>query len=219
MEGVPEGPMISPRDRTTAESGHILITGTGRAGTTLLVRYFAALGFDTGFAADEAVDTISNAGLERLPDGSVLPYVIKSPYYASSLGAIIDRRALTIKCCIVPVRRLFDAAESRRRVRHEAERAGRDPGGQPGTIVGTTNPAEQENALAAQLYELIEACARHATPLHLLHFPTFAESHAHLYAGLRPILDEHGVAEAESVKAHKTVSDVRMIHKFVEGAP
>jgi hypothetical protein len=28
---------------------HILISGTGRAGTTFLVQLFTALGFDTGF--------------------------------------------------------------------------------------------------------------------------------------------------------------------------
>lgn len=56
------------RSRQGPHADHILIGGTGRAGTTLLVQYFTALGFDTGFTLDQAmqrVDSISRAGLEH----------------------------------------------------------------------------------------------------------------------------------------------------------
>jgi hypothetical protein len=43
-----------------AGSGHgrILISGTGRSGTTLLVQYFTALGFDTGFTLEQALSRV-----------------------------------------------------------------------------------------------------------------------------------------------------------------
>lgn len=46
---------------------HIIISGTGRAGTTFLVQYLTAVGLNTGFSIEEAVnnaDHISHAGLE-----------------------------------------------------------------------------------------------------------------------------------------------------------
>ena len=59
---------MATSDRKSAADGHILIGGTGRAGTTLLVQWFTVMGFDTGFSVEEAldrVDPISNAGLEH----------------------------------------------------------------------------------------------------------------------------------------------------------
>ena len=50
-----------------AKSGHIVITGTGRSGTTLLVQFFSALGFDTGYTLEQVksqVDSRSKSGLE-----------------------------------------------------------------------------------------------------------------------------------------------------------
>ena len=59
---------------------HIIISGTGRVGTTFLVQLFTALGLDTGFS-DLASDVFANchAGMEwdiRHPDA---PYIIKKP--------------------------------------------------------------------------------------------------------------------------------------------
>jgi len=44
---------------------HVLITGTGRAGTSLLVQILTELGLDTGFKKGVKLDAKSNAGLER----------------------------------------------------------------------------------------------------------------------------------------------------------
>ena len=66
-------------------SRHLLIAGTGRAGTSFLVRYLAKLGLDTQLSrtgADANWDDAANAGLETLllPGAADLPYVIKSPW-------------------------------------------------------------------------------------------------------------------------------------------
>lgn len=56
------------RDRRSTDDGHILIGGTGRAGTTLLVRWFTALGFDTGFTPEEVAGRRS--AISGLPDST-----------------------------------------------------------------------------------------------------------------------------------------------------
>jgi hypothetical protein len=63
---------------------HLVIAGTGRAGTSFLVRYLTELGLDTTLArnGDRAGwDSEANAGLESLlVSGNDLPYVVKSPW-------------------------------------------------------------------------------------------------------------------------------------------
>jgi len=202
--------MTVPHNRRSRSDGHILISGTGRAGTTLLVRYFTALSFDTGFSVNAPVDEIANAGLERTPEQGPLHYVAKSPFY----GEMIDK--IRVKCCIVPMRRLLDVADSRRRVYREAKRRGLNASAHPGSI-STKDPAGEEVALALRFHNLIEALARGGTPVHLLHFPEFAESSGVLYTGLRSVLDEHGVSREESDAAHRATVDLGLIHKFGEG--
>ena len=105
--------------RSGPGNGHILITGTGRSGTTLLVQYFTALGFDTGFTPEQIerrIDDVSHAGLETPLSADPLPYVAKSPFYTGSLGNALDAGDVEVAACIVPMRDLFAAAESRRRV-------------------------------------------------------------------------------------------------------
>lgn len=203
--------------RKSSKDGHILISGTGRTGTTLLVKYFTALGFDTGFSIEDTTrvrNVISNAGLEF--PGEPRPYVIKSPY-TEPLGALVDRRAFKIKCCIVPIRCLFDAAASRRRVYREAKQEGKDPIAYPGSIwvnSDPTDPHQQESVLAIRFYKLIEALTRHAVPTYFLHFPTFVESADDIYDRLKPILDEHEVSQIESKIAFQSVVDPHLVHKF-----
>jgi hypothetical protein len=135
-----------PRSRTDASQGRIIITGTGRAGTTLLVQLFTALGFDTGFSLEEAligVDSISHAGLERELLDEANPYVIKSPWFAGKLLAALEAEQIRISAAIVPMRDLFSAAESRRRATEEAARRGLDASLQPGGLWLTQDPAKQ----------------------------------------------------------------------------
>lgn len=200
--------MIVHASRKSSEAGHILISGTGRAGTTLLVKYFTVLGFDTGFSEDDVRRT--DIGLEYVSAEEPLPYVVKSPLYADIIGSCLDRGALAIKYCIVPVRRLFDAAESRRRIHRANPKSGL------GGLSATDDPGNQEVALALQFYKLIEALTAHGVPVHFLYFPAFAESATTLYRGLKSVLDEHGISSAESDTAHRSVVDLGLVHRFTE---
>ena len=108
---------FKPTGRPSAGSGHIIISGTGRAGTTLLVQLFTHLGFDTGFGRADSlrcIDSLSHAGLEHSLRQKLLPHVIKSPWLVDELPDALAKGTLPISAAIVPIRQLSAAAESRR---------------------------------------------------------------------------------------------------------
>ena len=155
-------------DRRSRDDGHVLIGGTGRAGTTVLVQYFTVLGFDTGYTVDEAmarVDPISRGGLEHSLGRGNLAYVSKSPWFGNHLGERIETGELAVRWMIVPIRELHAAAESRREVSRRAEESGRDPHSQPGGLSfgAKGKPKQQEQRLGVQLYRLVHTLARTAS--------------------------------------------------------
>jgi hypothetical protein len=214
---------MEPVGRASTEDGHILIGGTGRAGTTLLVQYFTALGFDTGFTLDEAlnrVDPLARAGLEHSLERGNLPYVSKSPWYSRNLAAHLDSGELAVRCCIIPMRDLFSAAESRREVSRQAESASgtaKHPGGL--THPGKQGPQRQEARLARQFYELVHTLLERQIPFYFLRFPEFARGEADLFDSLRPLLDQHGVSRQESDEALSRVLRPELINDFAKPRP
>lgn len=204
--------VVAHLDRRSTDGGHILIGGTGRAGTTVLVQYFTALGFDTGYSVEEAmarVDPISRGGLEHSLGRGDLAYVSKSPWYGNHLGERLADGQITVRWMIVPIRELFAAAESRRETSRRSAEAGRDPHSQPGGLSfgAKKNPRAQEQKLGVQIYKQVHTLARHGVPTLLLPFPEFARDHDLLFDRLRPLLEEHGVTPEESRAAYDAVID------------
>ena len=213
--------MPTIRSRTSAVDGHIIITGTGRAGTTYLVQLFSALGFDTGFSVDQAlakVDSISNSGLERPLVSDNNPYVLKSPWYADTVAKALKNQRIKIYTAIIPMRDLVGAADSRRRVYVEAAQQGLNPLSQPGSIWHTWKPAEQEGKLAEVFYKAIFPLIRHEVPVIFLEFPRFVREPDYLLRALAPVMDAHGVDRAEFLTAHHRVARPDRIHDL-KGAP
>lgn len=208
--------------RTAADDGHILISGTGRAGTTLLVQYFTALGFDTGHTLETSrsqVNSISNAGLEHTLSGQFgkrLPYVAKAPRFAKTLGPALAAGRLGVRACVVPMRDLYSAAESRRTVAREAERRGMGPADAPGSLgsAGRRNPAGLEKHLAVQFYNLLHTLVQHEIPVYFLRFPDFAVGEQDPFVALEPLLVAHGVTADESAAALSLVSRPELVHSF-----
>jgi hypothetical protein len=168
---------------------HLIITGTGRAGTTLLVQLMTALGMDTGFPdISSGVFPNCHAGMEWDLRDPACPYVVKDPWMCDRLDPILREGFVTVDHAIVPIRDLYSAAESRRSV---SERAG-IPGNC--TVAGglwlTDNPEDQEAALAARLYQLFHTLARHDIPTTILDFPRFVADHDYLYRKLAPLLPD-----------------------------
>jgi hypothetical protein len=213
-------------NRRDASGGHILIGGTGRAGTTLLVQWFTALGFDTGFDLDDALtrpDPISQGGLEHslgrtLEVGVRMPYVAKSPWFGKKVGLYLDDGTLRVKAAIIPIRDLHEAAESRREVSRRAAEAGHDPSKHPGGILGAAGypqaAARQEQQLARRFFDLVSGLVRHDVPIYFLRFPDFARGEQDLYQALRPLMEAHGVGAEESDTALRRVLRPEFIHEF-----
>jgi len=209
-----------PRSRTSTAEGRIVITGTGRAGTTFLVQLFTVLEFDTGFSRTEAlvgIDGIACAGLERKLLDDANPYVIKSPGFADHLMTALEARRIKIRVAIVPMRDLFDAAESRRRVFRLALKAGHDPLSHPGSLIRTHRFDEEEWQLARQFYDSIFPLVRFNIPVVLLYFPRLVQDPDYLFRALNHIMAEHGVDRSTFVSAFADVSRPEVVHDFSAG--
>lgn len=187
---------------------HCIITGTGRAGTTLLVLLLTKLGFDTGYRPDElSVDPVAHAGLEKDIRSDDAPYIVKSPWICTYAAELMARRDIIIDCALVPIRSLSDAAESRRWVQRRL--ATSDPA--PGGLWRVDRPEDQEAELATLFYGLIYELNRRDVPIVFLDFPRFALDASYLYDKLSsalamPSREEFDVAFAQAVK-RELISD------------
>jgi hypothetical protein len=168
---------------------HLIVTGTGRAGTTFLVQLFTRLGLDTGFANPHAdLFPHCDAGMEfdfTRPDA---PYILKSPFLCDVLDYLLSSGQIVVDHAIVPMRDLFAAAESRRDVVRRTAPDTREPDMIQGGLWHTRRPAEQEGALTDQLYTLMVTLAKHRTPTTLLFFPRLVQDPEYLYERLGALL-------------------------------
>lgn len=101
----------------------ILITGTGRCGTTFLIKLFSWLEFDTGYNKHNYIDAISkncNSGMERYHFEKY--YILKNPRFMSNIKNIIEDKNIIIKNVIIPIRDYKLSAMSR--VKHNTQNGG-----------------------------------------------------------------------------------------------
>jgi hypothetical protein len=157
----------------------VVITGTGRAGTTLLVQVLTDLGLDTGFSPDHRIDERINAGLEFRIESPNAPRIVKDPNLSRRLGGLLDRGEVEIEHVIIPVRDLDVAVASRvRNTRYGSNLH------TFGGLFGTARATKQREALALLFYELLYTVARHDLPHTLLLFPRFSEDWEYTYEKL-----------------------------------
>lgn len=175
-----------------AEGPRAVIAGTGRAGTSFLVRWLAACGVPAGELGELAYNDRARAGLERhvrSPDG---PYLVKDPWlheYLHTLdGQIID-------ALIIPVRDLRRAALSRLRQERTAivadMRGGslrRTTGHVAGGGVYSLSVNDLERVLAVGQAKVIEWALSQQIPLYLLHYPRLAQDAEYAIDALSPWL-------------------------------
>lgn len=191
---------------------HLIISGTGRAGTTFLVQLFTALGLDTGFT-DAAAGLYSNcnAGMEwdiRQPDS---PYIVKSPFLCGELDGLLEARRVVIDHAIIPVRDLYSAAESRRDVARKTDET-LYPEGVPGGLWLTDRPERQEAVLAGQLYRMVYTLAKWDIPMTLLYFPRLVRDPEYLYGKIGFALER--TAYEAFLEGYRRVARPELVHDF-----
>lgn len=191
----------------------LIITGTGRAGTTFLVRLLTALGQPTGFDQQswrrDFFDHCA-AGLEHNAIAPGSPYIVKNPDLCVSLRGMLARGEIIVDHAIVPVRELADAAASRARI---GGQAGEIPGG----LVGTSDPDQQCAVLAERFHTLVHTLVTYAIPHTFLLFPRFVEDAGYAYQQLSPIFPD--VTRKEFQTAFEAIADPAMVHRFERQRP
>lgn len=191
---------------------HLIISGTGRAGTTFLMQLLTELGLDTGFSqANSDINPDCNAGMEWNIKHPNAPYVVKNPVLSKDLKELLEAGNVAVDYAILPIRDLFAAAESRRTVQRDAK--GRNV---PGGLIMTENPGDQEAVLATQLHHLIHLLAKHDVPMIWLHFPRLVEDPAYLYGKLKPLVPDHNLETF--TQAFRAVSRPELVHVFEQKA-
>jgi hypothetical protein len=232
-------PSDEPQTRPSPQvpENHLIIAGTGRAGTSLLVRYLTELGLDTTLArhGDRAGwDVEANAGLENLlVSGDTLPYVIKSPWISEYIDQILNEKRFKIDAFIVPVRDLVEAATSRvvleQRAIHQhnpwmadrLDRTWETYGHTAGGLVYSLNPLDQARLLAVQFHRLVLRASEAGIPLVFPVFPRIATDWEYLHKCLRPLLPPE-ITEHAARAAHARVANaakIRVTSEIPTNAP
>jgi hypothetical protein len=209
-------PHTVPSNQTDTARHHVIISGTGRTGTTFLVQLLTELGLDTGFShAHEKIHEDKNAGMEEnLRDNPNAPYIVKNPALCEYLdGTLKKEKDIVIDHAIVPIRDLYSAAESRRVVARK---------GRPNFLIprrflgvrkwGIRRPEEQESVLAQNFYRLLHTIAEFNIPMTLLYFPRLAKDPEYLFKRIHFLLE--GISYESFAQAFQKISRPELIHNF-----
>ena len=97
-----------------SEPPKIYITGTGRCGTTFLIKLFTFLDFSTGYTRANYREYISsncNSGMEQSITSTY--HVIKTPQLIRDIHTVVNHPTISIQSVIIPVRDMKSSAASR----------------------------------------------------------------------------------------------------------
>lgn len=188
---------------------HAVIAGTGRAGTTFLVKFLHACGLDTGEHMANLFPR-ARAGLEhRLDTDTNLPYVVKDPWLFTYYDRI-DLRKISIDALILPMRDIMSAAKSRVYQERVAltERSLTDVdaqvvGSTPGGVLYSLDVVDQARILGVGFHNVLHWAVVNELHIFLLSFPQLIEDCDYLLRALSPWLGEH----CEAAHARKAFVD------------
>ena len=206
--------VASIRNMKKTPCSHVLITGTGRTGTTFLVQLLTNLGLDTGYTRQNmTLFEYARAGLEHNVAHKNAPYIVKDPWFCDYAEEVLERDDIQIEHVFIPMRDLHAAAESRRYVvKNTPSKTALRPSQIPGGLWHTDNENEQEYVLLQQIYKLSLALSNATIPLTLLRYPKITKDCPYLYEKLKPILGEIGSSQFDSVFKETVRSD--LVHSF-----
>lgn len=205
---------------------HVVITGTGRAGTTFLVELLTHLGLETGFSVDDIPQKKyqeARAGLEYELKNPKCPFIVKTTFFCDYAEDVIHQKDIIIEHVFIPIRNLHAAAESRRyvskdslaklplrqRIKHII-RPRRFPGGLLHTK--SNEPGQQEDVLLRQIYNLVYALSDSDIPITLLRYPRITKDSKYLFDKLNPLLKNIDFESFCSV--FNKVARPELVHSF-----
>ena len=185
--------------------GKVLITGTGRAGTSFLVHLLSALGLDTGYTEDECFNICNNACQAGAEHTIEKPYkILKNPQFMMDMEEIVKEH--DIEHVIIPIRRLEDTAKSR-------ENNNENHGGFGGYTFDAENYDEQLEYNAHYFYKMIEVLTKNEIPFTTIAFPLMIEDWRYLLDRLEEALfDSDNLYNSKSPtasfkEAHKRIAN------------
>jgi hypothetical protein len=203
---------------------HVIITGTGRAGTTFLVQLLTKLKLDTGFTPEsmqKAINEHARAGLEHDVRKENAPYIVKSPWFCDNADEVVRREDIVLDHVFIPMRDLYSAAESRRYVTEKAVskmpflkrlKHSIKPPKVPGGLVHSRVKWKQEKILLVRFYNLILALSEAQIPVTLLQYPKLVKDSAYLYEKLKPVL--RTISYEEFAPAFAATARPELVHDF-----
>ena len=160
----------------------ILISGTGRCGTTFLIKIFSFLGMDTGFTLDnyeKAIFKNCNAGMERKIDSEYS--ILKNPNFIKDIDSILNK--VTIQYMIIPIRNFEESAESR-------ERNGKACGG---LVWGANDSSSQKDIYNKIFANYLQYMVQYEIPTIFIDFVKMIVDKEYLFTKLQPIFDKHRI--------------------------
>ena len=171
-----------------------MIAGTGRAGTSFLVRFLGACGLDTG-EPELFFDARARAGLESNLLDERAPYVVKDPWLFAYCDQI-DPDEVEVEALLVPIRDLTAAATSRilqeRIAMADSYWSDLPPSDVHGLVAGgavySLDPVDEARILAVGFHRLILWATARQIPLFLLEFPRIVTDAEYLVDTLWPWL-------------------------------
>lgn len=159
---------------------HIVIEGTGRAGTSFLVQLLTRMGEDTGFTpGKEKFKLDIRAGCEFLMgmEGHHIehaPRIFKSPASIENLRQYIENKTIKVELFICPVRLMNWVVESRFKT---------------GLRLQTQTKDALKEVLYRRLGELVEVAVLHDIPMLFLKFPKIVKDCNYCYNQLSKYFD------------------------------
>lgn len=174
----------------------LVITGTGRAGTTWMVEWLRAAGLDCGDPLSEYYDEAARAGRERCALDVDAPAVVKDPW----LWTYVDRLdPATVAVLVMPVRRLEDAAKSRQTV--EGVLGSGVSAHTPGGMLYSTLTVDLTRLLSVAFYTALQWAVEHNVPVQLLDFEQMMDNPQYAAEKMYPWCP--GASMEELIQAHR----------------
>lgn len=157
---------------------NVIVSGTGRCGTTFIMLIFTFLGLDTGFNESNfhnSIDNDANSGLERDID---FAYIVKSPAYIQCIGELVLET--TIDWMIIPIREYEDSALSRYKL---------GPGVRGG-LWEANNAVEQLQHYWRIMAKYLKKMVKYQIPTIFMDFDKMIVSQKYTYTKLKPVLKD-----------------------------